>query len=100
MGWPDLAQNHALADPDYSGESFDQAWENSKQGWKDASRDVMTSDMLGPVDIQGSTGLNDAEWEAVLDRQFGPSPEERAAAAEAQANGPQSAEGQQRGDAG
>ncbi|MFE9649920.1 hypothetical protein ACFYO0_38585 [Streptomyces sp. NPDC006365] len=101
MSWGDLAENHALADPDYSGESFDQAWENSKQGWKDASRDVMTSDMLGPVDIQGSTGMTDAEYEAMLDRQFGPSPEERAAAAEAQAEGQQSgAEGQQRGGAG
>ncbi|GAB2984233.1 hypothetical protein GCM10023080_057560 [Streptomyces pseudoechinosporeus] len=96
MGWGDLAKNHALADPDYSEESFDQAWENSKQGWSDASRDVMTSEVLrlGPVDIQGSTGMTDEEYEAMLDRQFGPSPEERAEAARAQA------EGQQNEDAG
>lgn len=100
MGWGDLAKNHALADPDYSAESFQQAGDNIKQGWKDATRDVMTSETLGPVDIQGLTGLNDEEYEAMLDRQVGPSPEERAAAAEAQAEGQQSAEGQRNGDAG
>ncbi|MGI5195185.1 hypothetical protein ACQEVY_16340 [Streptomyces sp. CA-288835] len=100
MGWGDVMRNHSLSDPDYSGESFDQAWENSQQGWKDATRDVMTSETLGPVDIQGMTGLNDEEYEALVDRQVGPSPEERAAAAEAQAEGQQGAEGQKNGDAG
>ncbi|WP_033323646.1 hypothetical protein [Streptomyces yerevanensis] len=77
MGWGDLAQNHMLADPDYSAESFQQARDNIKQGWQQASDDVMTSEVLGTAD-----------------RQFVPLPEESAAAGEAQT------EGQKNGDAG
>ena len=36
------------ANPDYSKESFEEARENSEQGWKDAGRDVMTSHTSGP----------------------------------------------------
>ncbi|KOU71223.1 hypothetical protein ADK57_11190, partial [Streptomyces sp. MMG1533] len=51
MSWQELNQNTALANPDYSGESFDQAWENSKEGWKDTGRDVMTSPTIAPMGL-------------------------------------------------
>lgn len=86
MSWGDLAQNNAFAHADYSKESFDQALANSEQGWKDAGRDVMTSNMMtggipNPVSIQQATGATDEQYNAMLDAAFGPSPEERAQAA-------------------
>jgi hypothetical protein len=86
MGWGELARNSALANPDYSAESFDQAWENSEQGWKDAGRDVMTSHTIGPMglnpeNLRSAAGVSDSEYEQVLDDTVGPSPEERAKAA-------------------
>ncbi|MEV5340404.1 hypothetical protein AB0K93_18310 [Streptomyces sp. NPDC052676] len=83
-GWSDIATS--TFDVDYSQESFDQAIANSKQGWKDAGRDVMTSHTLGPMgispqDVHNRFGVSDAEYERMLDERFGPSPEERARAA-------------------
>lgn len=96
MGWGELARNSALANRDYSAESFDQAWENSEQGWKDAGRDVMTSHTIGPMglnpeNLRSAAGVSDSEYEQVLDDTVGPSPEERAKAAE---------QGEQGGNAG
>ncbi|WP_324606146.1 hypothetical protein [Streptomyces griseus] len=86
MSWSELARNNAFANPDYSKESFEQAWDTSKQGWKDAARDVMTSQAMtgpipGPLNLQQATGASDEQYEAFLDETFGPSPEERAQAA-------------------
>jgi hypothetical protein len=86
MSWGELAQNNALAHADYSKESFDQALQNSEQGWKDAGRDVMTSHTLGPMglnpeNLHSAFGVSDSEYNQVLDDTFGPSPEERAQAA-------------------
>ncbi|MEU2057007.1 hypothetical protein [Streptomyces bungoensis] len=69
--------------PDYSKKSFDQALDNSAQGWKDAGRDVMTSRTLGPMglnpeNMHGAFGMTDTEYNEFLDDTFGPSPEERA----------------------
>lgn len=90
--WGQLAGDtvDAYLHPDYSQESFGQAWDNSKQGWKDAARDAMSSQVLGspessPLNMQRMMGLDDSEFEHYLDSQFGPSPEERAAAAQQQA---------------
>ncbi|MWA14003.1 hypothetical protein [Streptomyces sp. BA2] len=80
MSWGELADNHALANPDYSKESFDKAGENIEQGYKDAGRDVLTSDMFGPDSAQRAAGMSDEQYEALLDEGFGPSPEERARA--------------------
>ncbi|MEW2318752.1 hypothetical protein [Streptomyces bauhiniae] len=87
MGWGDIAKSGRTVD--YSQESFEQAWENSKQGWKDAGRDAMTSHMIGsipvtPENLHGAVGVSDQEYDQFLDDTFGPSPEARAKAAEQQ----------------
>jgi hypothetical protein len=94
MTWSELAANNDFAHADYSKDSFEQAWRNSKQGWKDAGRDVMTSesfagDIPGPQNFRQAAGMSDEQYGAVMDQVFGPSPEERAQGA-----------GQQGGDAG
>jgi hypothetical protein len=84
MSWGELGQNNAFANADYSGDSFENAWETSKQGWKDAGRDVATSQTLGPVapeNVRSAAGISDSEYEQALDDTFGPSPQERAKAA-------------------
>ncbi|AIR98137.1 hypothetical protein [Streptomyces glaucescens] len=91
-GWGDIATSGAFGGVDYSKESFDQALANSKQGWMDAGRDVMTSNTLGPMGLNPQNthnqfGVSDAEYEQMLDNTFGPSPEERARAAEQQGGG-------------
>ncbi|MFJ9962279.1 hypothetical protein [Streptomyces avermitilis] len=83
MNWGELADHNAYADPDYSAESFQNAWDNSKQGWQDAGRDVMTSHTVGPMglnpeNLHGAFGVSDGEYEQMLDDRFGPSAEERA----------------------
>ncbi|MEI5036000.1 hypothetical protein RB201_35360 [Streptomyces sp. S1A(2023)] len=92
QGWGDIAKSGAYGGVDYSKESFDQALANSEQGWKDAGRDVMTSSTVGPMGInpenlRGAAGVSDAEYDQWLDSTFGPSPEERAKAAEQQNGG-------------
>ncbi|MFC9645735.1 hypothetical protein ACFTZF_45800 [Streptomyces mirabilis] len=84
MSWGELAQHTATADPDYSKESFENAWATSKQGWKDASRDLMTS-TTGPLGLQQLTGANDEQYQQLLDEALGPSAQERAEAAPQQA---------------
>ncbi|MGW5331286.1 hypothetical protein [Streptomyces bauhiniae] len=84
MGWGDIAKSGRTVD--YSPESFEQAWENSKQGWKDAGRDAMTSHMIGsipvtPENLHGAVGVSDQEYDQFLDDTFGPSPQARAKAA-------------------
>ncbi|MFF9275400.1 hypothetical protein [Streptomyces griseosporeus] len=88
--WSQLAQDasYAYTHPDYSQESFQEAWANSKQGWNDAARDVMTSGPFNPtmpISPQQATGLSDSQYEQFLDATFGPSAEERAASAQQQA---------------
>ncbi|MFH8802476.1 hypothetical protein ACH4F6_23170 [Streptomyces sp. NPDC017936] len=89
MGWGDIAESGVWGgDVDYSKESFEQAWETSKQGWKDAGRDVMTSSTVGPLGLNPENlherfGVSDAEYGRMLDDTFGPSPEARAQAAQA-----------------
>ncbi|QGZ50451.1 hypothetical protein GPZ77_20645 [Streptomyces sp. QHH-9511] len=102
QGWGDIATSGYLGGVDYSKESFDEARANSAQGWKDAGRDLMTSQTvglpgLGPQNSASMAGVTDAQYEAALDDMFGPSPEERAAAAQQQQSVPPQ---QQRGDQG
>jgi hypothetical protein len=85
MGWRHIAGTgmDSLRNPDYSGESFERAWDNSKQGWMDASRDVMTSQAMsgpipGPLNVQQAAGVSDEQYETFMDATFGPSAEERA----------------------
>ncbi|WP_237518735.1 hypothetical protein [Streptomyces sp. SID5910] len=87
--WSQLGNDtvDAYLNPDYSRESFDQAWANSKQGWMDAGRDVMTSNTMmppgmRPEDLRHRVGISDEQYEQALDESFGPSPEERAQAAQ------------------
>ena len=93
MGWGDIATSGVYGgNVDYSKESFDQAMANSAQGWKDAGRDVMTSHTVGPLglspeDLYEQFGVSDAKYNQMLDDTFGPSPEERAEAAERQQGG-------------
>ena len=88
-GWGDIATSGIWGgDVDYSQESWDQAGENIKQGWKDAGRDVMTSHTVGPLGLNPENlhekfGVSDAEYNQMLDDTFGPSPEARAEAAQA-----------------
>lgn len=87
-GWNEVLSNNVVTqvrDADYSKESFEQAWDNSVQGWRDAGRDVMTSETvglpgLGPQAAREKFGVTDAQYEQFLDASFGPSPEERARA--------------------
>lgn len=92
QGWGDIATSGAFGGVDYSKESFDQALANSELGWKDAGRDVMTSRTVGPMglnpeNLHGAAGMSDVEYDRWLDSTFGPSPEERAKAAEQQQAG-------------
>ncbi|MFF0159075.1 hypothetical protein ACFYRY_16290 [Streptomyces sp. NPDC005263] len=97
--WSDIATSglDSMKNPDYSKESFEQAWDNSKQGWNDAGRDLMTSQMMtgpipSPLSAQQTMGASDEQYEAVLDAAFGPSAEERTQAA------PQQSPSQQGGE--
>ncbi|WP_405965729.1 hypothetical protein OG713_43500 [Streptomyces sp. NBC_00723] len=89
-GWGDIVKSGVYGgNVDYSQESFDQALANSGQAWKDAGRDVMTSHTVGPLglnpeNLHGTFGVSDQEYDGFLDDTFGPSPEERAEAAEQQ----------------
>ena len=81
QSWGEILSDNAYRDADYSEESFDKAWDNSVQGWKDASRDVMTSHTIGPLnpaDTHEYFGISDAEYDRMIDDASGPSPEERA----------------------
>ncbi|MGW2699113.1 hypothetical protein [Streptomyces sp. NPDC001340] len=87
LSWDQLQQRSAdaVTHPVYSKESFEEAWQNSKQSLKDTGRDVMTANVpqLG-LSVEGLTrasGTSDA-YDRWLDGTFGPSPEERAKAAE------------------
>lgn len=82
MSWDELGDNHALADADYSKESFERAWDNSKQGWLNAGRDVLTSDVMPPGALGvRPEGMTEEQYEALLDESLGPSPEEQERAA-------------------
>ncbi|MET7286174.1 hypothetical protein [Streptomyces sp. NPDC005573] len=81
QGWGEIAGQSLHAD--YSKQSFDQAFDASAQGWKDAGRDVMTSHTLGPMglnpeNLHEAVGVSDGQYDKFLDDTFGPSPEERA----------------------
>ncbi|WP_225100409.1 hypothetical protein [Streptomyces sp. CoH27] len=80
-GWGEIATQDLH--PDYSKQSFERAWDNSLQGWKDAGRDMMTSHIAGmpgmnPEDMHRAFGVSDSQYSKILDNAFGPSPEERA----------------------
>lgn len=84
--------------PDYSAESFRQAGADMGQTWQDTGRALLTEGMGGRrADLlNDALGISDEQFEQGLDTPFGPSPEERAAAAqrEAQQSGQPSAAGQ------
>ncbi|MFF4717472.1 hypothetical protein ACFY2V_39675 [Streptomyces eurythermus] len=71
---------------DYSEESFRQAWANSRQGWRDASYEVLTSDEialpgLDREDMQEKYGVSAERYDEMMAETFDPSPEARARAA-------------------
>ncbi|MEV7686168.1 hypothetical protein ACFW1F_16395 [Streptomyces bungoensis] len=87
QSWDQLQQGSrdALTHPDYSGESFQQAWQHAEQSAKDAGRDVMTGSLGLPPgvtvdELNRATGADDG-YDRMLDDMWGPSPEERARAA-------------------
>lgn len=69
--------------PDYSAESFQKAGDDITQDWKDTGREVTSEGRGGMyMDLtQEASGLSDEQVREAQDRAFGPSPEERAAAA-------------------
>ncbi|MER6260958.1 hypothetical protein ABT270_22125 [Streptomyces sp900105245] len=83
MGYGDIVKSGPWGgDVDYSKESFEQAWANSKQNWKDTGRDLVTSRELGSLSPSAEMfGMTDSEYAQYLDDTFGPSPEARARAA-------------------
>ncbi|MGW7522945.1 hypothetical protein [Streptomyces sp. NPDC054783] len=85
MSWSQWADSTADAymHPDYSEKSFHDAWENSKQGWTDASHDFMTSQVADNLGLKPS-GVSDAEWNKDMNEVFGPTAEARAKAAQQQ----------------
>ncbi|MFI1604936.1 hypothetical protein ACH4YN_22700 [Streptomyces griseofuscus] len=84
MGWGDIFKSSPYdGNVDYSKKSFDDAWANSKQGWDDDARDFMDSPAAKTMGIRPS-GMSDADYHKLLDKAFGPSPEERAQAARQQ----------------
>ncbi|MFF8729542.1 hypothetical protein ACF073_24060 [Streptomyces sp. NPDC015171] len=71
-GWGEIAESGAFGgDVDYSAESFDQAWANSKEGWKAAADDVMTSHTIGPVPGLGLVDVREAAGDGDGRRQGG-----------------------------
>ncbi|MFF9017620.1 hypothetical protein ACF09C_32280 [Streptomyces sp. NPDC014870] len=87
QSWGDVATSGVFGGADYSDESFERAKENSIQGWKDAGRDLATSHTVGlpglsPQQVASHAGVTEAQYEEALDDMFGPSAEERAAAAQ------------------
>ncbi|MFH8338669.1 hypothetical protein [Streptomyces sp. AM6-12] len=84
MSWGDILKSSPYGgNVDYSEKSFDEAWANSKQGWYDDTRDFMESPTAKAVGMKPS-GMSDAEYHKLLAGAFGPSPEDRAAAAQRQ----------------
>ncbi|MER5888808.1 hypothetical protein ABT160_33705 [Streptomyces sp. NPDC001941] len=75
-----------IRDADYSAGSFETARQNSLQAWKDTAWDVSTATGAGTAIIDAA-GLRDDVDDRMRDT-FGPSPEERAKAAEQQGGGP------------
>ncbi|MET7482556.1 hypothetical protein [Streptomyces sp. NPDC005538] len=91
-GWGDLLRhNEYTGGVDYSQESMDKALDASAQGYKDAARDVLTSHTLSPLgpglnpaNLASAAGVSGDEYNKMIDGVVGPSPEERAKAAEQQ----------------
>jgi hypothetical protein len=86
QGWGDIVTPDA---PDYSGESWEKAGHDIKQDWQDTGRELTTKGRGGMyMDLaQEATGVSDEQIAAKQDEYFGPSPEERAAAAQQRAQG-------------
>ncbi|MFC5805761.1 hypothetical protein [Streptomyces formicae] len=86
--WGDVLSSNAythIRDADYSAESFETARQNSTQAWKDTAWDVSTA--TSPTNaIIDAAGLRDEVDEGMRET-FGPSPEERAKAAEQRGGG-------------
>lgn len=85
MSWSQWADSttDAYLHPDYSKKSFQEAGQNIKQGWMDASRDFMTSQAGANLGLHPGD-MSDEEYNRFLDKAFGPSPQARARAAEQQ----------------
>lgn len=77
--WGDVFTPDYL-DPDWSAESFVQAYQDVEQTWKDTGRTVLTEGQGERMSERLNTrlGISDAQWDRALDDTFGPSPEERA----------------------
>ncbi|MGK5533104.1 hypothetical protein [Streptomyces sp. URMC 129] len=80
QSWSEVLTPDAL-DPDYSGESFERAADTAGQTWLDTGRALVTegtggrnADLLNDV-----LGVDDGEFDSMVDDTFGPSPEQRAA---------------------
>ncbi|MFI6459137.1 hypothetical protein [Streptomyces sp. NPDC050538] len=93
QSWGNLVRNNEYTGGvDYSTESAVKAMDNTEQAYKDAARDVMTSHTIGPMGLNpanaaAAAGLSGDEYNDILDGPLGPSPEERAKAAERQQGG-------------
>ncbi|MGW7789562.1 hypothetical protein [Streptomyces tricolor] len=69
MSYGEIARSGRGAD--YSKESFEEAWATSKEGWKAAKDDVMTSHTIGPVPGVGLGDLREAAGDLDGRRQGG-----------------------------
>uniref|UniRef100_A0AAU2V4I3 Uncharacterized protein n=1 Tax=Streptomyces sp. NBC_00003 TaxID=2903608 RepID=A0AAU2V4I3_9ACTN len=77
MSWGDLARNNAYAHADFSPESFQKADADIRQSVKDAGRDLSDS-KLNPFGLALSVSGQDEAVDQWREKEFGPSPEERA----------------------
>ncbi|MEU3502664.1 hypothetical protein ABZ726_18520 [Streptomyces hundungensis] len=82
MSWGDLADHNMYAHADFSAESFRKADAEIEQSAKDAGRDYSDS-KLNPfglaLSVTGSATGQDEAVDQWREKEFGPSPEERAA---------------------
>ncbi|GAB2584574.1 hypothetical protein GCM10027168_16670 [Streptomyces capparidis] len=65
--------------PDYSGESFQRALDESRQTWQDTGRTITSEGRIGRLTdlTMDAAGIDEQTREQARDRAFGPSPEER-----------------------
>ncbi|MEC4014876.1 hypothetical protein [Streptomyces sp. H27-D2] len=84
-GWGELFSTDTYA-PDYSAKSFEQAQTDITQNWKDSGRTWSTNGVIGDQQqqVMDGVGVNEKGRELLLNETFGPSPEERAEAAQRQ----------------
>jgi hypothetical protein len=78
QSWGDLFSADTYK-PDYSAESFQRSFDESRQTWQDAGRTITSEGRIGRLTdlTMDAAGIDEQTREQARDRAFGPSPEER-----------------------